>query len=138
MNKIQQAGQLLQQGKLKDAESIYRDLLDQDANNGMALWGMGRIAAAVQHHEAAIDFFARAAAAMPGQHLPVLDLATLLERAGRGMDAGKAYAHALELAPEDLQARFLNARYLVASGELERAEAALREILADEPAFAPG
>jgi tetratricopeptide (TPR) repeat protein len=130
---LQQAATLLQQGNLKEAETIYRDLLSQDPANGMALWGLGRIAATVKHYEAAIDTLSGAAQALPDNHLVLLDLASMLERGGRPADAGRVYVAALKLAPEDSQARYLHALHQISAGQLDAATRSLRELLKQDP-----
>lgn len=133
MTPLQQAATLLQQGNLKEAETIYRDLLSQDSSNGMALWGLGRIAATVKHYEAAIETLSGAAQALPDNHLVLLDLATMLERGGRPVDAGPVYVAALKLAPEDSQARYLHALHQISAGQLDAATRSLRELLKQDP-----
>jgi tetratricopeptide (TPR) repeat protein len=134
---LQQAATFLQQGKLQEAEAIYRELLQKDPANGMALWGLGRIAATVKHYAAAIDTLSAAAQALPDNHQVLLDLASMFERGGRPADAGRVYLAALKLAPDDSQARYLHALHQVSAGELDAAMASLRALLKQDPHMVP-
>ncbi|MFT5483407.1 MAG: tetratricopeptide (TPR) repeat protein [Halieaceae bacterium] len=137
MTPLQQAATFLQQGKLKEAETIYQDLLRENPSHGMALWGLGRIAVIVQQYDAAIKTLASAVQALPGNHLVVLELATVLERTGRHEEAGRAYLVAQQYAPEDKQVRYLHALYQVSLGDVETAIATLRELLELDPQMIP-
>lgn len=137
MTPLQQAATFLQQGKLREAEAIYRELLQTDPANGMALWGLGRIAAAVQHYDAAIATLSQAAQALPDNHLPLLDLAMMLESSGRHGDAGSVYQLVRERLPDDKQVRILHVQHMIGAGDLDRSVHELQSLLADHSDFVP-
>ncbi|WP_273050697.1 tetratricopeptide repeat protein, partial [Pseudoalteromonas sp.] len=51
---LKKANQLLEQGKLKEAEFHYKALLKSDPDNGEALFGLGKIALRLARFDAAV------------------------------------------------------------------------------------
>jgi tetratricopeptide (TPR) repeat protein len=59
MNAIVQANLLFQQDKIPQAEKLYRQLLRQNPNNIDALWGLGKVALALDSYQPSYDIFSR-------------------------------------------------------------------------------
>jgi tetratricopeptide (TPR) repeat protein len=137
LNPLSQAEDLLQRGDLQQAEKLYRSILATQPNNGVALWGLGRIAMQVKHYTGAIAMLSRAAAALPSQAAPLQLLAQALQNSGRHTEAGTAYRLALKAEPDNARAHCELGVWLAGSGQLAAAEAALREALERDRYYAP-
>ena len=137
---IQQALELAlqqhQEGRLDEAETIYRQVLDLDPANADALHLLGVVAHHRGAHAAAVDMIRRAIALKP--HMPQFpnNLGNALHRLGRHEEAIAAFRAALALAPNSPETLAnLGAAYSEAN-RLDEAVAANQEALRLNPSFA--
>ncbi|MCI2284948.1 sulfotransferase [Colwellia sp. MSW7] len=59
MSLIVQANLFFQKNQIKQAEQLYRQLLKQNPNDLDALWGLGKVALALDSYQASYDIFSR-------------------------------------------------------------------------------
>lgn len=92
--------------------------------------------AALGRQDEAIVFYRRLAEASPGNLTVTHAIAIALDAAGRPAEAERAASHVLARGHRTAAAHFTHARSLIALGDFERAEAALRDCLRLEPRLA--
>jgi predicted O-linked N-acetylglucosamine transferase (SPINDLY family) len=120
--KLQQAFGLHQQGRLGDAEQIYREVLARAPDQPDALHFLGVLETQRGRHEAGIDLMGRAIAINPRNPAAQYNRANALRDMGRAEDAIKGYDAALAIKPDNIGA--WNNRGVVLHG-LTRYEAAI-------------
>ena len=89
-----------QAGRLREAEGIYRRILESDPNNPHALHLLGVLASQVGRNESAIEFIRRAIAQNPTAAQYQCNLGAALVTAGRNEEAIETYQRALVLQPD--------------------------------------
>lgn len=89
-----------QAGRLPEAETIYRQILQHQPSHPDALHLLGVIALQVGQHEAAIELIGKAIAANPSAADYYPNLGEALRQAGRLDEAVTAFRRAIELNPE--------------------------------------
>ncbi|MEP7244713.1 MAG: aspartyl/asparaginyl beta-hydroxylase domain-containing protein [Gammaproteobacteria bacterium] len=123
---LEQARQLLRQGRIAEAEPLFARVLEAEPGNVEALNTLGL--AAIRHGNlpGALDLLRRAVRLAPEQHTARLYLAMTHDRLGNRQDAALHYARALNDA--QAQGRWLNAETTppVLRPLLERAVIAVR------------
>lgn len=125
----QRAATLMAKGSLDDrakAEALLREALDADLYHGPAHNNLGVLYLAQGKLYEAASEFEWAKKLMPGHPDPRVNLALVLERAGRPDQALAEYDSALESVPHDIGALQGKARLAVRSG---RADESIREVL---------
>jgi predicted O-linked N-acetylglucosamine transferase (SPINDLY family) len=129
------ANALQAQGKLDEAEAIYRHALGTApqteriwSNLGTLLQRRNRLAEAEQAYRHAIDID-------PLQPQPLNNLGTILRTLGRNEEAEKAYRRALAIRPTYAEAQFNLGCLLQSIGKADAAEAAYRGALTIEPGY---
>lgn len=118
---LEQALQLHQSGDLKQAESLYGKILQQQPGQPDALNLLGVMANQVGQPEAAIDLIRQAVAQLP--HEPDFhgNLAAAYQAAGRVPDAVRHYREAIRLNPAAVNPYLFLSDALQEQGELEEA-----------------
>ena len=134
--RVQRALQLHQQGRVEEAERLYREILGEDPANaiathylGMAAWHRGDRVEAERLMRAALA----SDSSIPDFHN---NLGLLLRDTRRLEEAIACYRKALEVEPRWLEAFSNLGLALEAAGRADEAVAAYREALAREPRFA--
>ena len=89
-----------QAGRLREAEGIYRRILEGDPNNPHALHLLGVLASQVGQNDSAVEFIRRAIAQNPTAAQYQCNLGAALVTAGRIEEAIETYQRALLLQPE--------------------------------------
>jgi tetratricopeptide (TPR) repeat protein len=89
-----------QAGRLRDAEGIYRRILEGDPNNAHALHLLGVLASQVGQNDSAVEYIRRAIAQNPTAAQYQCNLGAALVTAGRIEEAIETYQRALLLQPE--------------------------------------
>lgn len=97
MNVIVQANQLFQQNKIQQAEQLYRQLLKQNPNDIDALWGLGKVALALDSYQPSYDIFSKCVKLFPNAAPLWLSLAQSCQRLHRYQEAEKALIRAYEI-----------------------------------------
>lgn len=93
-----------QAGNLRAAEPFYRQVLQTEPEQPMALHLLGVIAQQIGHHETALDFFNRAVAAQPGYVEALIFQGVSLRELGRLNEAVVSFQKALAHAPHAFEA----------------------------------
>lgn len=102
----QKATRLHQQGRLADAEKLYKKILAQAPDYAPVFNVLGILAAQQGALPEAIDFFARAVKAVPDDLAPRENLARAWQTMGQFDKAQTAYADALKIKPDSYVALF--------------------------------
>jgi tetratricopeptide (TPR) repeat protein len=89
-----------QAGRLREAEGIYRRILEGDPNNPHALHLLGVLASQVGQNDSAVEYIRRAIAQNPTAAQYQCNLGAALVTAGRIEEAIETYQRALLLQPE--------------------------------------
>ena len=132
----QQAMALQQQGRLGDAERLYRAVLDRDRNHFAALYGLAVIRNQRGAADEAVRLMRRALNQNPGLAGAHNDLGSMLDAAGRPDEAIDRYKRALALDPRLAAAETNLGRALNALGRHDEAVAHHAQALALKPDFA--
>lgn len=112
----------LQQGRLDDAELIYRKILQRQADNADALHFLGVLQAQRLNLAEAAELIDQALVLDPGNATAHSNRGNVFRMQGRNEEALASYERALALAPESVEARINQADVLV---DLGRHQAAL-------------
>jgi predicted O-linked N-acetylglucosamine transferase (SPINDLY family) len=133
---MQQALQHHQAGRLAEAESIYRQVLSQQANHAGALHFLGVIAHQVGKHDIAVDLIARAIRLKPDNADAYINLAAALKSLGQPDEAAAACRQALALRPESAEAHNNLGAVLRDLGNLDDAAKSCRQAISLMPQYA--
>ena len=101
---LAQAAECFKEGRLEEAEKIYREVIRKNPNNVDAMRLMGILAARLKRIGAAEKFFRKAIEIAPDFTGVIVDLGKLLQEDGRFEDAISSFKKAIEMEPEN--ARF--------------------------------
>ncbi|NQU55873.1 MAG: tetratricopeptide repeat protein [Rhodospirillales bacterium] len=123
-------------GRLGEAESLYRQVLDNQAGHGDANHLMGLIAHQVGRNDRAIQFIKKAIRANPDKAAYHANLGPALQKQGRLDDAISSCRTAIDLDPEYVEAHANLANALQNQGKLDEAVASYRQAIAIDPDFA--
>ena len=125
-----------QAGRLGEAERIYREILQADANQPDALHLLGVIAHQSGQHEAAVALIGRAVGLKPDAAAYHGNLSAACKAAGRHAEAVGHARRALELQPDYAEAHNNLGAALKELDELDEAEAQYRRALEIKPNYA--
>ena len=120
-------------GRLAEAESLYRAVLDQQPDNVDAIQGLAVLCHRRGHPEEALALFRRAITLDPDSRVADRQLGRLLEQRGDPVGAAICYRRAARLRPLDAAAQADLARTLAAQGEAAEAIAHYRRAVALAP-----
>jgi predicted O-linked N-acetylglucosamine transferase (SPINDLY family) len=123
-------------GRLAEAEKIYRQILNDDAEQPIALHMLGVIALQVGENDIAIEFISKALAPHPGYMEAHNNLGTAFENMGRLEDAAASYRKALALKPDFAKGHFNLGNALSGLGRLDAAVASYQAALDLKPDYA--
>ena len=130
---IQFALQLHQNGRLAEAEAIYRQILALEPNNVDALHLLGLMAHQHGRHQAAIDSISRAIALHPGIPEHHINIASAHRALGQLPQAVEHLRAAIKLRPTNVLANHVLAVSLYEMGQLDEPEAIWRRLCELEP-----
>jgi len=122
---------LLKQKRTEEARKYFRNTLKRHPDYPRALEGMGLALLADSQPGPAIKFLQQAAVAVPGRAATHFALGKALAATGRGAEADRAYEKSFQLNPT--HGALARAAEAQRNGDMERAEKALRELLARDP-----
>jgi len=129
---LQRAGALQRNGRTKEAEALYRQLISRNAQHQEALSALGQLARAGGRDEEATRYLERAAAVAPDPNY-LTQLGELYRRHGKLDLAAEAFGKILEVAPDFPDARWNLAVTLSRAGILADSLALLEEALSRGP-----
>jgi len=115
-----EAERLEREGSIAEAESMLRRALTLDSRSDRALLGLARLLAGRQAHAEALELLERVAPGTPERADADRLAATIRVRQTGGADERELRAR-VEANPDDLEARFVLAQVLAASGNYEGA-----------------
>ncbi|MDD3761406.1 MAG: tetratricopeptide repeat protein [Acidithiobacillus sp.] len=124
------------QGKLAEAEGIYRQILDLHPDYADALHLLGALLYQKNQHEQALELVEKAMERLPDQSYYHNTRGRIFLAMGRGAEAVADLERAVALEPQNAEAHFNLAETLMARGRLAEAEAAYRRALTLRPIFA--
>ncbi|HXH03241.1 MAG TPA: tetratricopeptide repeat protein, partial [Candidatus Competibacteraceae bacterium] len=131
------ARQLLQAGRLEEAERAYRAILQQAPRNPKALHLLGAVRMERGDAAEAVSWLERSLAQWPDNPYAWYHLALAQQRLGRAREAIASYQRAAELYPGDFAGIHNNLGALWQElGDLEQARAAYARALALQPDYA--
>ena len=133
---LQAAQRHHQAGQLPQAEALYRQILQQDANHPEALHLLGVIAHQVGRHDDAVELIGRAVALKPNYAEACGNLGVALRALGRLDAAIAAYRRAIALNPGIPEAHHNLGTALADQGRFAEAVAAHRQAIALKPDYA--
>ncbi|WP_092784480.1 tetratricopeptide repeat-containing sulfotransferase family protein [Rhodospira trueperi] len=120
---------LLAKGDARGAEGRFRQALGLDGRCGLALGGLGVVAARAGHLEPAAKLFAQAASVEPAVIDHALNAGSALWSLGRRREALAAFADAARRAPAEPRARLAHGKALLDTGDPARALEEARAVL---------
>lgn len=134
---MRQATQLHAQGKLREAEAIYRQVLQREPMNAEAMHHLGLIAHQVGQHGPAIELIRKSISIKPGVGYFFKNLGSVLTAVGKYSEAVEAFETAVGLTPNDATAHHPLGVAYEKMYEYERARAAYRRAIELDPKHAP-
>jgi protein O-GlcNAc transferase len=120
-------------GRVTDAAAAYRQALELEPADAVALNNLGNLLRAEGRLDEAIDCFHRALAHKPEDPVVHNNLGNALAAQGRWVEAARLYDRALALRPDYAEAHYNLANLLVDEGQLDAAIARYRQALALRP-----
>ena len=121
------------QGRLDEAEAVYRSLLERQPDVAEVLHSMGVLQAQRQNLADAVVWMERAAEADPGHVTARVNRGNLLQALGRQEEALSSYGDALGIEPGHLEARLKHGGLLLAQGRPAEALASYDRALELKP-----
>jgi len=123
-------------GRLREAEALYRQVLDVSPSHPDALHLLGMIAYQVGRNELAVDYLHRALQARPDDAEFHHDLGVVLQAQGKPDEALACYRRALAINPDYVDSHFNIGSVQQAQGKLDDALASYASVLAIDPHLA--
>jgi tetratricopeptide (TPR) repeat protein len=115
------------------AEAAYRQALALDAENARAHYNLGTLLVEKAQLGEGLEHLEVAASLAPDSPAMAFNLARALTQAGAPQRALLAYDRLLQLAPRDLEARYLRAQLLLVLRRYEEARRDLERVCAEAP-----
>lgn len=132
---LQQAIAFQKVGKLEQAESLYRDVLNSNPKQADALHLLGLIASNRGDLETAIQLIRQAVDSSPTSPVYVGNLGVIYRQAGRINEAIQTYRRAIELDAQNADVYFNLGKSLKLKELLTEAEAAFRTAISIQPSY---
>ncbi len=123
-------------GRLAEAESLYRAILQQIPNHADTLSLLGVLAAQTKHYDSAVDLLGRAIAANPNQPDYCANLGNAFTEMGQLDKAVATCRRAIEIQPNHTQGWFNLGVALEKQGKTQEAIAAWRTAISTSPNYA--
>jgi protein O-GlcNAc transferase len=125
-----------QAGRLREAETLYRQVLAQQPQHVGAMHLLGVIAHQAGRNDIAVDLIRRAILICPNFPEAHINLGNALKDLGQLDEALAAFRQAIALDPKSPQAHFNRGNALGDKGQLQEAIAAFRQAIALDPNMA--
>ncbi|MFC1719993.1 sulfotransferase [Pseudomonadota bacterium] len=136
-DQIRQAEEFEQDGKLKEAEEIYRSILKKNPDHVEASRLLAGIAAGYEQYREAKVFLQRALELAPDYPRAWVDLANVQRELEEYDEAIESAARLIELAPDKAESHMVFASIVGAAGRHEEAIASYEKVLSLNPDKAP-
>lgn len=133
MNVINQANQLFQQGSLQKAEVLYRQLLKENPQNINSLFGLGKIALALDSYQSAYDIFKKCTQLCSKEPRVWLSFAQACQKLTRFDETERALNSAYILNKNYRPSLLSTAIYYCESGDFNKAKERLLALLTIKP-----
>jgi protein O-GlcNAc transferase len=130
----EQAAQLHAQGRLPEAEALYRQVLARRPSHGQAMFGLGTVAHQYGKNDVAVEILRQAAALVPTSSL-FNNLGEAYRALGRVYDACDAYRRAIALNPQDAMPYNNVGIVLCLLGKLREADESWRKAISINPVY---
>jgi len=130
---FKQALSLHQQGSLQEAERLYRQVLEQDANHPDSLHLLGMIGYKCGHPEPAVKLISQAISLKSDEAVYHSNLGVVMSSLGKLDEAIQSYQRAVALRPAYPEAHSNMAHVLVTQGKLSDAVAHFERAIALNP-----
>jgi len=130
---LQEALTLHQGGRLREAETLYRQILTAQPDHPDALHYLGLLAQQVGKIEIAVELIERALSIRPDYVEALINLGNALKSQGRFEEAVAKYQSALALQPENADGYYNLGNALEAMGRLDDAAASYRQAVTLKP-----
>ena len=134
---FQEAVRLHGAGRLREAEGLYRQILQREPNNAEAMHHLGLVGHQVGQHAAALDMMRRSIALQPNVSFFHKNVGAVLQAMGQFRDAAEAYERGIRLAPNDASGHHALGVVLEKLHEYERAKEAYGRAIQLDPRHAP-
>lgn len=122
-------------GRLTEAESVYKHILEVNPEQHIALHLLGVIAYQVGNDAAAIDLMSRALAVKPDYAEAQSNFGNALQRQGRLDEAAASYQKAISILPNFSQAHNNLGNVFLELGKFDKAVESYQKALAIEPGY---
>jgi tetratricopeptide (TPR) repeat protein len=133
---LSNAIKLHRQGRLADAERVYRQILALDPRHAETLHLLGTLAHQVGQNEVAVELIRAAIAVDKQQTAYHCNLGAVLQAQGNFDEAGACYERALALKPDLPEAHLNLGTVLETKGQFDQAAARFRQAIALKPDLA--
>lgn len=133
---LQQALKLHNEGKLAEAENLYRQILEVVPDNPIILNLLGLIAQSKNLHQQAIEYFIRAIKQNQNVAEYFFNLAWSEERCGKYAEAIKDFSQALQMQPNIKEGHNALGNLYLKENNLEQAAAHFNQALLLDPDYA--
>jgi protein O-GlcNAc transferase len=124
-----------QAGRLQDAQTIYRQILNVQPNHSDALNLLGVIASQMGQHKVGTELISRAISINPAEVIYYINLGIALQKLGSGEAAISACREAIKLQPDYAEAYNNLGVSLKDQGQLDAAIAAYRKTIQLKPDY---
>ena len=131
----QLAGWLVQQQRYPEAESHYRQALDQQPDDARLYNNLATVLHEQKHYQQAIDCYQRALAIQPDYLTAMVNLANSQKSIEAYTDAAETFRQALKLNPEFAEPHIQLGEMLRYQGRIEEAASEYREAIGLRPNF---
>jgi hypothetical protein len=119
---LKRANELLEQGKLREAEFMFKAVLKENNKIGPALFGLGRICMRLEDYDSAIYYLKRACEHLPKMLEPLFALADAFMAVGSSVDAKTVLEYTLSVARHNAQAHYQLGLFYLDHGFIQNAE----------------
>ena len=119
---LNRANELLEQGKLREAEFMFKTVLKENNKLGPALFGLGRICMRLEDFDSAIYYLRRACEFLPKMLEPLLALSDAYRAIGSSVDAKTVLEYTLSVAKHNAEVHYQLGEFYLEHGFVDNAK----------------